>query len=108
MGAGSPGPAQTRARTSRRCWALAGVGIATALAWLGVDQAAINRAAGAARRAVADRRYDEAEAPLARWLQSRPGAAEAHYLKARIALARDRPRETLDELNRAAGLGYPD
>jgi predicted Zn-dependent protease len=60
----------------------------------------------AARESVAAGRLDEASAWLGRWLRARPDAAEAHYLMARVAWARDRGDEAEAELQRARALGY--
>ena len=75
-------------------------------AW-SAGEIAARSAARAARRAVADRRFAEAEAALGRWLRARPRSAEAHYLKARVALALGRPQEAVDELAAARVLGHP-
>ncbi len=86
---------------------LALVAVAVAVgAWLPGEIAA-RSAARAARRAVADRRFDEAEVVLGRWLRARPNSAEAHSLKARVALALGRPQEVVAELAAARALGHP-
>jgi predicted Zn-dependent protease len=57
--------------------------------------------ARAARRAFAARDYAAAEEAIARWLRLSPGAAEAELLRARIAIARDRPKEAFADLQKA-------
>jgi Flp pilus assembly protein TadD len=106
-------PSVPVARPLRRRAVLAGLALAavlggaivTALAWGPIR---VSRAAEAAREAVAARRYRQAEGPLATWLAARPDAAEAHYLKARVALGLERGQEAFDELSRAYDLGYPE
>ncbi len=86
------------------------VAVTIALAAAGVlirGEVAARSAARAARRALADRRFAEAEVALGRWLRARPRSAEAHYLKARVALGLGRPQEVVDGLARARALGYP-
>lgn len=86
------------------------VGAALALVAVGVwlpGEIAARSAATAARREVAHRRFNKAEATLGRWLRARPRSAEAHYLTARIALARERPQEAITELAAARALGHP-
>ncbi len=61
----------------------------------------------AARRAVASGRFNDAEQPLSRWLRARPNDAEAHFLKARVALAKGDMKEVSDEMARARDLQYP-
>jgi tetratricopeptide (TPR) repeat protein len=66
------------------------------------------RDAAAVRRAVEARRFTDAPAPLARWLERRPDDAEAHYYKARVAFGFSRSAEVSAELDRALALGYPE
>jgi tetratricopeptide (TPR) repeat protein len=61
----------------------------------------------AARNAVHAGRYGEARAPLASWLNVRPGSAEAHYLLAKVELAADHVQEALAETEKALALGHP-
>jgi predicted Zn-dependent protease len=100
-----------------RWWARRRRGVAIAAATLlavGIvwararDEWASHADAEAVRRAVAARRYAEAGAPLRRWLEARPGSAEAHYHRARIALGQDRPTETIAAMEKARALGYPE
>ena len=58
-----------------------------------------------ARRAIRDGRYDQAERSLARWLVVDPGSAEAHLLRGRVAVARDRLPDAAAELKVAQALG---
>jgi len=51
-------------------------------------------------------RLDEASVVLERWLKNQPQAAEAHYLKARLAWAQNDFPLANDELTRARALGY--
>jgi tetratricopeptide (TPR) repeat protein len=99
--------------TTRR---LRGLGIALSLLVLAgliglgrwvQDEWAVRDAARSARRALATGRLAAAEAPLGRWLAARPGAADAHFLKARVAFGRERLQEAIEELARARFLGYP-
>lgn len=71
------------------------------------DDLAVRRVARDARRAVEAGRFSEAIDPLRRWQKARPGAAEAHFLEARVALELNRSDEVLGPLERARELGYP-
>lgn len=64
-------------------------------------------AARQARRALAEGRYQDARTVVERWLQAQPGAAEAHYLRAKAAIALGRRGEVAAGLTRAQALGYP-
>jgi tetratricopeptide (TPR) repeat protein len=55
---------------------------------------------------VAARRFDEAQAPLRRWLEASPLSAEAHYFLARLKLAAGDPNPALAAIGRARQLGY--
>ncbi|WZP00349.1 tetratricopeptide repeat protein [Isosphaeraceae bacterium EP7] len=96
---------------SRRArWIVVAVGMVLALAAVGVwhlGEIPARTTARAARRAVADSQFDEADATLGRWLLMRPRSAEAYYLKARVALARKKPQEAVAGLAAARALGYP-
>jgi tetratricopeptide (TPR) repeat protein len=59
----------------------------------------------AARRALAEGHYEQARAPMARWLSADPGSAAAHLLNARVALALNRPGEFEASLLKARQLG---
>ncbi len=102
---------RTRVRLSGRARRIVvAVGATVALVAVGVlirGEVAARSAATATRRALADRRYSEAEGTLGRWLRARPRSAEAHYLKARLALKLGRPQEAVEELARARALGHP-
>lgn len=79
------------------------------LAWAGLalrNEMRVGRYSRAARRAVASGRFDDARRPLESWLQADPGAAEAHFLKARVALAKGDAREVSDELRLALERGH--
>ncbi len=65
------------------------------------------RDAAAVRRALAEKRLDEAEHLLERWIQRRPGAAQAYSLKARLAWARQDFPAVQEALTRARALGIP-
>jgi Flp pilus assembly protein TadD len=65
------------------------------------------REALAARKALADGRYDDAGKAIARWLRVAPDAPEAHFLQGRIAVAANRLPEAANELKRAQAFGYP-
>jgi tetratricopeptide (TPR) repeat protein len=67
----------------------------------------VRREALAAREALDQGRLDDAAALLDRWLGHRPRAAEAHYLKARLAWARHDLGTVQQELDKAGTLGYP-
>jgi predicted Zn-dependent protease len=101
--------APRRSATLRRAAAivLATGAAAVIAAWVRAG-AGVRADARSARAAIAAGRYAEAEPPLGRWLKARPGAAEPHYLKARVALALDRPQEAVDELRAARDLGHPE
>jgi tetratricopeptide (TPR) repeat protein len=71
------------------------------------DEIAFGAAARETRRAVTAGRFLDAEAPLERWLRARPDNAEAHYLKARVALSKGDLKEVSQELIKARDLQYP-
>ena len=68
-------------------------------------RAILTRDLRAARRAVASRRIDQAEAPLKRWLAAHPDSAEAHLLLGRIEFARSHNTAATAALKRAYELG---
>jgi Flp pilus assembly protein TadD len=81
-----------------------------ALPWLFFrvrGELAIRTDAQTARRLVAAGRYQEANAPLERWLKAKPNAAEAHFLAARGAIGLRLFDLGLTGLNKARMLGYP-
>lgn len=53
-----------------------------------------------------DRRLDEAEQRLARWLQERPEDSAAHYYQARLDLARGRSEASVQQITTAFDLGH--
>lgn len=63
--------------------------------------------ARAARIAVEEGRYDEARRAIDRWIDARPGSAEAYFLRARVALAEQEPAEIVEAFGKAQELGYP-
>jgi Tfp pilus assembly protein PilF len=75
--------------------------------WFVYGRIAVERDAADARLAVAAGRFEKAVEPLTRWLDAQPSSAEAHYLKARLALARKDGKEAAAELAVAQSLGYP-
>jgi tetratricopeptide (TPR) repeat protein len=64
------------------------------------------RASFEVRQALAAGRYDDAWAVTGRWLQARPRSAEAHFLRAKAALALGNRRALYDNLREAQALGY--
>jgi predicted Zn-dependent protease len=78
---------------------------AAAGGYFGYRQFRIARLADSVRRLFAARRYDEARPRLKRWLDERPGSAEAHFYRAWLALADDRPPEAVEAVERARDLG---
>jgi tetratricopeptide (TPR) repeat protein len=78
------------------------------LAGFRIRERPIDRDRRAARRALTAGRFAEARAPIEHWLQARPQSAEAHFLKARVALALEGPREVITSLERATALGHPE
>lgn len=97
----------TFGRTRRIIMALAALAALAAFGVLIRGEVAVRSAARAARRAVADRRFADADAALGAWLRARPRSAEARYLKARVSLALGRPQEAVTELATARVLGHP-
>ncbi len=90
--------------------AVAAALVLIALPWLFFkvrDELAIRTDAQAARRLVAAGKYQEASAPLERWIKAKPNAAEPHFLAARGAIGLRLFDLGLAELNRARMLGYP-
>ncbi len=61
-----------------------------------------------ARRDLNAGRYGEAQASAERWLRLRPNSAEAHYIRAKSAMALDRYRDFAESLLKARALGYPE
>jgi predicted Zn-dependent protease len=80
--------------------------LAVVVGYLAVGQTASWRVARQVRAAVAALRFDEAEAPLRRWLAASPHSGEAHYYLARLKLAADQPQEVLNAIVRARELGF--
>ncbi len=64
------------------------------------------RMADRARLALDSGKLDEAQAILGRLLAETPGSGEGHYLRARLALARDRPEDALRALEKAREAGF--
>jgi Tfp pilus assembly protein PilF len=81
--------------------------IVGAIAWLR-ERRAVERDAQVARAAVATGRTAAAREPLLRWLRARPGSAEAHALRAELALADGEMDRVKPEFNEARSLGYPE
>jgi tetratricopeptide (TPR) repeat protein len=80
-----------------------------ALPWLFFKvrvELAIRTDAQTARRLVTAGKYQEASAPLERWLKAKPSAAEAHFLAARGAIGLHLFDLGLAGLNKARMLGY--
>jgi tetratricopeptide (TPR) repeat protein len=71
-----------------------------------VGEYVVRREANQVRTAVAERRFDDAEAPLQRWLKSNPSSAEAYYYLARVRLAGDQPNEAVEAISQARELGF--
>ncbi len=70
-------------------------------------QIADRRAAQTVRHALELGQLDEASRVLEHWLGNRPQVAEAYYLKARLAWARNDLPTVHQALGRARALGYP-
>ncbi len=51
-------------------------------------------------------RSNEARKPLERWSRLEPDSGEAAYYRALLALADDRPRDVIEAVSRARGLGF--
>lgn len=101
---------RVRLRMSPRKW-LTGLLLAGVLAWPIAakvrEHRAVERAAESARVALESGRVQAAEAPVARYLNARPGSALAHALAAQLALEKGALDKVTDELNQARALGYP-
>ncbi|MGE3820091.1 MAG: tetratricopeptide repeat protein [Isosphaeraceae bacterium] len=94
-------------KSRRTLLALAAVGaLAGGLAWWWVGPRKVQALAESARQAVRERRFDQAEVAVDRWIALRPQDGEPHYWKARVLLARDLPQPTLDAITAAAQRGY--
>ncbi len=102
----SPAPGRVWKLLSRRVMVLATglvlVSLILTRAWREVDVRAL---ASEARQLFEARRFNEADRVLEHWLQARPDAAEAHLLRARIAYAQGRFRESRAALERARAVG---
>jgi Flp pilus assembly protein TadD len=84
------------------------VGLCAAASWRIAARLREPPEARQARQAIAEGRYSEAEAHLARWLSRQPRSAEAHYLRAKAAFASGNPAQVEAELQLALTLGYPE
>lgn len=108
-GGSAPAPRPAR-KPGRRLWRVAilsAAGIAIAAgALFGYQQYRISRLAGPVRRLFAERRYDEARAPLARWIQQQPRSGEAQYYRGWLALVDQDPRTAVEAVERAQALGF--
>jgi tetratricopeptide (TPR) repeat protein len=71
------------------------------------DELAIRATAQSARALIAAGQFQEAGAPVDRWLKARPKSAEAHFLAARAAIGLERFEQGFAELEAARTLGYP-
>ena len=109
----SPRPGEGRVRSSRSRWALrlsAGLGALALLCGLTFylrDAAMLRHLERAARSEFEAGHVNQAAQRLERWLQLRPRSAEAHFLRARIALARGDLGEVSAALRRAQRFGLP-
>jgi tetratricopeptide (TPR) repeat protein len=83
------------------------LGLAGAAGFLIRAHLAIERDAQAVRDAMAAGRPAWAVDPLRRWMRARPSSAEAHALKAEVALAEGDFPEVKREFNKARALDYP-
>ena len=95
---------------SRRGWI--GVAVVAALGLLAAGGYVVWawpawQASDEARRAFATGRYDDARRATDRWLRLRPSSAEAHFFKARAAIALGRRNDLAEGLRQAEQLGYP-
>ncbi|SRR5579883_716344 len=105
--AGKPADPKGGRRSGRRLLlALIALGLAVLAGYLAVGQLVAWRAGRQVRAAVAARRFDDALAPLTRWLEASPHSAEAQYYLARLRVATDRPQEALAAIDQARRLGY--
>jgi tetratricopeptide (TPR) repeat protein len=101
-GAGSP----RRRRVARPSLALLLVLVAASAAtYFGYNQYRVSRLARQVRESLAARRYQQVRAPLARWLQARPGSGEAYSCLAWSALADDSAALAAAAIERAQKLG---
>jgi tetratricopeptide (TPR) repeat protein len=66
------------------------------------------QAAREARLQLAGGRYREAARTANRWLRSRPEAAEAHFVRAKAAIALGSRTEIVEGMRKAKALGYPE
>jgi tetratricopeptide (TPR) repeat protein len=105
---------KTSPRRNRSPWVwVLGITVALvliALPWLFFKvrtELAIRTDAQAARRLIALGKYQEAGAPLERWLKAKPNAAEPHFLAARAAIGLRLFDFGLAGLKKARSLGYP-
>ncbi|MDR3637521.1 MAG: tetratricopeptide repeat protein [Isosphaeraceae bacterium] len=68
----------------------------------------VRREAQATRRALALGKYDVARGATERWLRLRPRSADAHYYRAKVAIAQGRSRDIYEGLKQAEALGCPE
>jgi tetratricopeptide (TPR) repeat protein len=95
----------------RRFWilgAILGLGLIAAAGFVIREHRKVARDAQAVRDALAAGRPAWAAEPLRRWLRARPSSAEAHALRAEVALADNDFAEVKREFNQARALGYSD
>jgi Tfp pilus assembly protein PilF len=95
------------ARVLRISGAVLALGLLGGAGLLIGERSVVQREASAAREALAAGRPARAAVPLDRWLRARPGSAEAHALRAEVALAADDFAEVKRQFNQARDLGYP-
>jgi predicted Zn-dependent protease len=82
------------------------IAMAVGAALLARDGILLERNARVARRALAHGRVSEARQLIDGWLRVQPRSAEAHFLKARVALAEGDSGEASRQLTLARELGY--
>ena len=94
----------------RRWWLVTILAVLSALSvsgWVAWERPS-RQASAEARRALAAGRYEDAWNVLERWTRARPRAAEAHYLRAKTAIALGRRHDVTVSLKEARALGYPE
>jgi Flp pilus assembly protein TadD len=86
--------------------AILALGLIGAASYVIREHRKVARDAQAVRDAVAAGRPTSAAEPLRRWLSARPTSAEAHALRAEVALAENDFAEVKRQFNQARALGY--
>jgi predicted Zn-dependent protease len=94
--------------TKRRILLIGSVGVLVAATFWAIQWrqwSRTNTAANAARKALAERRFDDARAEIDRWAKLAPRSGEPDYVRAQLELTLQHPNEVVAAIKRATDLG---